>query len=136
MDNLTKYINKYGKISKCWPFEYYRVEPATDYRSSYLALGWDDNWEWDWKEWFLEIPRLISKEYGFIKWLTKNDYIDRDKIDELKLIPTLTYQNMMDDCDCGKSHWHPYTFVSDEDELLMLLAINKNPIEFLISVLK
>lgn len=42
----------------------------------------------------------------------------------------------MDDCDCGKSHWHPYTFVSDEDELLMLLAIDKNPIEFLISVLK
>ena len=79
---------------------------------------------------------IISKRYWFIKWLTKNDYIDRDKIDELKLIPTLTYHNMMDDCDCGKSHWHPYTFVGDEDELLMLLAIDKNPIEFLISVLK
>lgn len=79
---------------------------------------------------------IISKQYGFIKWLVENDKIDIEKIDWLKLIPTLTYQNMIDDCDCWKSHWHPYTFAWYIDELLMLLAIQDNPIDFLISILK
>ena len=121
MDNLTKYINEYGKISKCWPFEYYRVEPETDYRSSYLALGWDDNWEWDWKEWYLEIPRLISKEYGFIKWLVENDRVKiPHELDELPQIYWVDYNS--NEC--------------KSDRLIMLLSISDTPIEDLILYLK
>lgn len=90
-----------------------------------------------WKD-FIMLNRvmIISKEYGFIKWLVDNDKIDREKIDWLNLIPTLTYQNMIEDCDCWKSHWHPYTFAWYIDELLMLLAISNEPINDLISYLK
>ena len=78
----------------------------------------------------------VSKFNWFIKWLVDNDKIDREKIDWLKLIPTLTYQNMIEDCDCWKSHWHPYTFAGYVDELLMLLSISDTPIDDLISYLR
>jgi len=123
MEKLIELLNEYGKTSNCWPFETCRLEQATDYTSSYLVLSWDDNWEWDWKDWHLEVPRLISKEYGFIKWLVENDKIDRDKVR-------------------GKSDFFPvekvpeYNSYSDYESLLMLLSIQDNPIEFLISILK
>jgi len=126
MEKLLKLLNKAKPLKKYKEY-WYR------WNEIYLITYAEDYWASESRNITLDI---ISKSYGFIKWLTKNDYIDRNKIDELKLIPTLTYHNMVDDCDCGKSHWHPYTFVGDEDELLMLLAIDDNPIEFLISILK
>jgi hypothetical protein len=32
--------------------------------------------------WVLEVPRLISKEYGFIQRLVDNDKIDFDKLEK------------------------------------------------------
>jgi len=112
MEKLIRFINEYEKTSNCWPFETCRLEPATDYASSYLVLSWDDNWEWDWKDWHFPIPRLISKEYGFIKRLVENDKIDLDKV-EFVGEWTTKYQS-----------------------LLMLLSISDTPIEDLISYLK
>lgn len=110
MDKLIQYINEYGKTNRCWPFEDCRVEPTSDYYyTSYLVLQWDDNWEWDWKDWHLPIPTLISKEYWFIKWLVENNKIDENKI--------------FNDC------WL-------YDSVLMKLAIQDEPIDFLISLLK
>lgn len=43
MDNLIKYINRYGKTSRCGPFEDYRIEKGTDNIPSYLVLWWDDS---------------------------------------------------------------------------------------------
>ena len=118
MEKLIRLINEYGKTGNCWPFETCRLEPATDYASSYLVLSWDDNWEWDWKDWHLEIPRLISKEYGFIWWLVENDKIDVEK--EIK------------NSELNWLHEHYFR----EDCLLMLLSISDTPIEDLISYLK
>ena len=64
---------------------------------------------------------IISKSYGFIQWLVEND-----KIDEVKLrwkmyqVFEFRYQDV----------------ATLENELLMLLSIQDNPIEFLISILK
>jgi len=123
MDKLIRFINEYGHTSSCWPFETYRIEPATEWNSSYLVLSRDDNWEWDWKSWYLEVPRLISKEYWFIKWLVENDKIDRvQKTKEFRL------QIELDDWYYWELWW--------EDRLLMLLSISDTPIEDLISYLK
>ena len=63
----------------------------------------------------------ISKEYGFIKWL-----VDNDKIDLWKLIMIKDEeQKVIVDIDNSR-----------ENTLLMLLAIQDEPIEFLISILK
>ena len=131
MEKLIRFINEYGHTSNCWPFETCRIEPATDYTSSYLVLSWDDNWEWDWKDWFLEIPRLISKEYWFIKWLVENDKIDKKKID------TRLVRNVESHYD-EEWYWveNSYEDYSDTDTLLMLLSISDTPIEDLISYLK
>lgn len=69
---------------------------------------------------------LISKNYWFIEWLVENNKIDFEKpiwefANKYKLIvPDSFYLKEL----------------SKEDELLMLLAIQDNPIEFLISILK
>lgn len=55
--------------------------------------------------------QVISKEYWFIKWLVDNDKIDIDKLDSRY----------------SKVEYEP---------LLMLLSIQDNPIEFLVSILK
>lgn len=123
MDKLIRFINEYGHTSNCWPFQTYRIEPATDYTSSYLVLSWDDDRVWDWKDWFLEVPRLISKEYGFIKRLVEND-----KINYKKLHWEEWYYKLVDMCD--------YNWELRCDVLLMLLSISDTPIEDLILYLK
>lgn len=121
MEKLIRFINEYGHTSACWPFETYRIEPAIEWYSSYLVLSRDDNWEWDWKDWHLPIPRLISKEYGFIWWLVDNDKIDFSR--DWKY--------------CEKSiEEFDWLFRTDEDSLIMVLAIQDEPIDFLLSILK
>ena len=61
-----------------------------------------------------------SKELGFIKWL-----VDNDKIDLMKLKKWIEDNKFY----CAK--WGKIT-----NMLLMLLSIQDNPIEFLISILK
>ena len=63
---------------------------------------------------------VISKKYGFIKWLVENDKIDLDKVEEksdlieyLICTPTKVYEN-----------------------IIMLLSISDTPIDDLISYLK
>jgi len=120
MDKLIRFINEYGHTSSCWPFETYRIEPATDWISSYLVLSRDDNWEWDWKDWHLPIPRLISKEYGFIKRLVENDKIDFSREWNLSNELVDLFERKLDTVE-----W-----------VIALLSIQDNPIDFLISILK
>jgi len=123
MDKLIRFINEYGHTSSCWPFETYRIEPATDWISSYLVLSRDDNWEWDWKDWHLPIPRLISKEYGFIKRLVDNDKIDKKKLDETERRPMYVTNDM-------------FSLYEVDECVIMLLSISNSPIDDLISYLK
>ena len=63
---------------------------------------------------------IISKQFWFIKWLVEND-----KIDLMKLKKWIEDNKFY----CAK--WGKIT-----NMLLMLLSIQDNPIEFLISILK
>jgi hypothetical protein len=74
------------------------------------------------------IQKIISKEYEFIKWLVENDKIDLDMVKEKLWIPCFTRY----------SEWKIICVhdVEDYEQLLMLLSIQDNPIEFLISILK
>lgn len=123
MDKLIRFINEYGHTNNCWPFETYRIEPATEWNSSYLVLSRDDNWEWDWKDWHLTIPRLISKEYGFIKRLVDNDKIDKRA-------------QVIKDVETWWSEIKDVVLYDKHESLLMLLSISDTPIEFLCSILK
>ena len=62
---------------------------------------------------------LLSTEAMFIKWLVDNDKIDLDKLED------------NNDCLVMKENW-----ANTYKALLMLLSIQDNPIEFLISILK
>lgn len=64
--------------------------------------------------------RVISKKFWFIQWLVEND-----KIDLMKLKKWIEDNKFY----CAK--WGKIT-----NMLLMLLSIQDNPIEFLISILK
>jgi len=63
----------------------------------------------------LETPVVFSKRFGFINWLIENDKIDKEKTIRAETLP-ITDVN--------------------EDYLLMLLAIQDEPIEFLCDIIK
>ena len=70
---------------------------------------------------------IISKHYGFIKWLVDNDKIDIDKYYEFMTNENIDISNACWELDMDKEFYY---------ELLMILAVQDNPIEFLISILK
>lgn len=63
---------------------------------------------------------IISKGYNFIKWLVDNDRIDFEK-DKYWII---LYENWVQ------------KFLKSEEEILMELSIQEDPISFLISILR
>ena len=71
---------------------------------------------------------IISKEYWFIKWLVDNDKIDFE-------LDRIIHRHKWIDYNTWK--WIAVEKLCDKYEsLLMLLSIQDNPIEFLISILK
>lgn len=68
---------------------------------------------------------IISKRFWFIEWLVENDKIDTD---ELLDIYWETSQSMWQD--------NKYELYSEYERLLMLLALQDEPIEFLCNKLK
>lgn len=83
-------------------------------RLSYLEMNWS----------YSELL-CISKRYGFIKWLVENDKIDRDKnVLAFKFSSVYTYDG------------EDYEDYLKECKLLMLLAIQDEPIRFLCEILK
>ena len=63
---------------------------------------------------------IISKQYWFIKWLVENDKIDYEKVRKWEW---------------NGSRWH-FETVQPEYFIIMLLSIQDEPINFLISILK
>lgn len=82
----------------------------TDY-SWIVSYDRTDQWEGDHYYSLVAVPYIISKSYWFIKWLVENKKID---LDEFSTIETF----------------------DDYESLLMRLAIDDEPIEFLVSILK
>lgn len=66
---------------------------------------------------------IISKSYWFIEWLVENKKIDFRKVKEKIWLERELYERML--------YWYKET-----DFLTMLLSIENEPINFLISILK
>ena len=83
---------------------------------------------------------IISKKFWFIQWLVENEKIDLDK-SWLDIKDYLSYNKRYDKWIVMAENYDNDTFVVREfyspyEQLLMLLSIQDNPIEFLISILK
>lgn len=111
MDKLVGLLNEYEVEKK----------PLRLQRNYYLCWKWimyiDEEWE-DVDDYRTDYE-IISKEYGFIKWLVDNDKIE---------LPT--------SCAIDKNNdYSEREIKSDYESLLMLLAISDTPIDDLISIL-
>ena len=107
MEKLIELLNEYEQEEWCWRLKYWKLH------NKY----YDD---YDRKD---EEIRLISKWYGFIKWLVENDKIDREKF----------YDKARDIISDFDLKWK-YEWASNE--VIMILSISDTPIEDLISYLK
>lgn len=67
---------------------------------------------------WLEYEIVIGKRYWFIQWLVDNEKIDKDKVELLSVF---------------QETWWYYNLYQS---LLMILSIQDEPINFLISILK
>ena len=108
MEKLLTLLNEFDKLAN--PFTHYKK--------------W---WYWDcvYENHLPSISHLIliSKSYWFIWWLVENNKIDLDKVkDNSELYIKFS---------CNDDEKWTYTKI-----ILMLLSIQDNPIEFLISILK
>jgi len=70
-----------------------------------------DNWQ------SFHYTLILSKEYCFIKWLVENNKIDFVKLDD-------------------NSDWYEINTGREYLDLVALLSIQDDPVEFLISILK
>lgn len=110
MEKLIELLNEYEQEEWCWRLKYWKLH------NKY----YDD---YDRKD---EEIRLISKWYGFIKWLVENDKIDNKKIaDETYVKVNWEWYELILGC-----HYDLY------QQTLMLLSISDTPIDDLISYLK
>jgi len=98
-------------------------------RSWVLYKSYDDyDWFFYWVDcdWETEIvwsdSLICSKKFWFIKWLVENEKIDLDACEWEK-----TYNNLTASRDSNYTQY---------ERLLMALAIQDEPIKFLISILK
>lgn len=87
------------------------------------------------KNWVRATPLvIISKQYWFIKWLVENEEIEWEKFQEPKIRGIIWLIS-----NWHNSEWKSYKDYSKElayESLLMLLSIQDEPIEFLVSILK
>ena len=72
-------------------------------------------------EWLNYTDRVISKSFWFIKWLVENDKIDIESYCRITSI---------------ERKWEKDVYRDEVDSLLMLLAIQDEPIRFLCEILK
>ena len=112
-------MDKYEKLRA----EFRRMEKLIELLNEYENM---DNWENLHQVEFRE-SKIISKKYWFIKWLVENDKIDFNKRPELYTFKAETETRWLNNMVDGSWHY---------ESLLMLLAIQDNPIEFLVSILK
>ena len=98
-------------------------------RSWVVYKSYDDyDWFFYWVDcdWVTEIAwsdsLICSKKFWFIKWLVENDKIDFSKFNFWNEIMYCVYEYTPE--------------VSEEEELLMLLAIQEQPIRFLCEIIK
>ena len=137
MEKLIELLNKFERETFPEEHEYVRFPDWTD----------DDWWYWYYveqpnlweQEWFnyssndsrrdneLNHLLIISKEFWFIKWLVENDKIDRKEFEKNLDDNEVIIEWDMNTRDLG---------IIAYKELLMLLAIQDEPIRFLCEIIK
>ncbi len=110
MDKLIELLNEYVRA------DFVKHEDWC-FKEKYM---WED-WRWD------SDSEVISKEYWFIKRLVDNDKVDFDKV-----------MKLWKPCFVWYDKWEIICVhdVEDYKQLLMLLSIQDDPTNILISVLK
>ena len=107
MEKLIELLNEYQKENKRQIF--YSYNRNIDFFESWSIAWWQTYWE--------SLYTIISKKFWFIQRLVDNDKIDFRKLED-------------------NSDWYWIELWDDCYEVLALLSIQDNPIEFLISILK
>ena len=112
----------------CWKL----IELLNEYEKSVTEIPvywWQTNGMFQYWSYIQQVSvmYMISKHYGFIKWLVDNDKIDIDKYYEFMTNENIDISNACWELDMDKEFYY---------ELLMILAVQDNSIEFLISVMK
>lgn len=104
-----------------------RLIPLLNERHDLEWVLWSsrDNWDylfvkWDKENKFFE-EQIISKKFWFIKWLVDNDKIDIESYCRITSI---------------ERKWEKDVYRDEVDSLLMLLAIQDEPIKFLCEIIK
>lgn len=109
---LIELLNEYEDLSDAEECEKWCIDEYDRISEWWRRSQWTNNW-------------ICSKNFGFIKWLVDNDKIDRDKnVLAFEFSSVYTYD--------GEN----YEDHIKECKLLMLLAIQSEPLKFLISILK
>lgn len=81
----------------------------------------------------LSVERITSKKYWFIKWLVENDKIDiKALVVKGEMRSWWDFDNKKWNEESGEKIWNKYY----SELCLMILAIQDEPINFLISILK
>ena len=132
MEKLIELLNEYEKVRE--KSEYQKLSNS-EYKwfSSYffpLCFWHQDGISWamtnEFHEWAEAV--ICSKSYWFIQWLVENEKIDLEKVKEKIWIPCFVwYKEWEISCVNDKE---------DYEQLLIALAIQDEPINFLISILK
>jgi hypothetical protein len=125
MERLLELLNEYEKEIK--KSEYYEWEKWIWWDANLFRRDTRDE---EWSHLYSDTADtyVISKKYGFIKWLVENDKIDFE-------LDRIIHKHKWIDFNTWK--WIAVEKLCDKYEsLLMLLAIQDEPIKFLISILK
>ena len=128
MEKLIELLNEYHHFNSdliyyWWDEEYERVYFHSELPEEQKKKLWDALFNDGIDEQRVGNEWLCSKKFWFIKWLVDNDKIDRvQKTKEFRL------QIELDNW----SYWELW----GEARLLMLLSIQDEPIQFLVSILK
>lgn len=88
-----------------------------------IRVQWDEIWP------YVAESIILNKKFWFIKWLVENEKIDYEKIEKQTKCKNIVGWQEFLDFDIERN-FTPY------EEVLMWLAIQDEPIEFLVSILK
>ena len=118
MEKLIELLNEYEKEIK--KSEFYEWEKWIWWDTNLFRRDTRDE---EWSHLYSDTADtyVISKKFWFIKWLVENDKIDTESYCRITSI---------------ERKWEKDVYRDEVDSLLMLLAIQDEPIDFLCSILK
>ena len=115
MEKLIELLNEYEELTDAEECEKRYIDEYDRISEWWRRAQWTNTW-------------ICSKKFGFIKWLVDNDKIDRVEVWSTWMTkPTYWYTT------------EPYTTCKSiklENTILMVLAIQDEPLTFLISILR